>query len=91
MELLLNKKSIEALHYLQTEIFHVVDHDDENECENFQKLARALFDSALTSNFVLFILAFSLSESRQLLYESILTFFPESMKQPSMDLVNMIE
>ena len=83
-ELISQGNSMAALEFLQNELHASVNHADERESESFKRLARALFEPLAVGEF-------SIVESRQALYESILEFFPESMKQPKQDLVNLIE
>lgn len=58
MELLLQKKSFEALDYLQNDICGIINHNDEVESDNFKKLARALFDPLPISTNIYLIFRF---------------------------------
>lgn len=93
MELINRKEPFEALEYLQSSIYPLVNHEDEQESNDFKRLARCLFEPLAISNFVFFYLLidFSVVEARQQLYENILTFFPESLKQPDIDLINLLK
>jgi len=95
-ELCVNKKSsMEALAYLQGPIAELVDHDSINERNEFHMLASTIFNGKLGDETTFGHPGFSQSldatfNSRIQLYESLIAFFPESMKQPSGNLIELI-
>ncbi|KAI0239365.1 hypothetical protein L0F63_003758 [Massospora cicadina] len=81
--------SMEALNYLQTAVFELVDRTRPHELTDFHALASAIFTKrtpgptsppGVPPRF----------ESRVQLYEDLIKFFPEAMKQPGGHLIELI-
>ena len=74
---------IDALQFLQTDLSSVVDHSNQQEIEEFRSLTFNLFGGIESDNVQLF-------EARTEVYESLIGFFPEHMKQPKKNLVDLV-
>ncbi|CAG8465178.1 12907_t:CDS:10 [Acaulospora colombiana] len=81
-EMCLEGDSIKALKYLQNQLSQVVDHTSEAESEEFRGLTSNLFYN-IKDNVDLF-------EVRTELFEKLLEFFPEEMKQPKGNLIDLV-
>lgn len=82
--------SLAALHYLQTSLSEIIDHEDPEQTMEFQQLASFLFqdcegtgleqgESQVDSHF-----------RRSKLFEELCAFFPPHMTQPKSDLIDLI-
>ena len=69
-----------ALRFLQTEVSSVTDHSDKEQSAEFRALASALFASSIDTSF----------QARTALYETLIEYFPTSMKQPLGNLLDLI-
>ena len=74
--------SIHALKYLQVNIGRLINHEDEKESAEFRDLSTALFGSDTEST--------DFFKMRTELYESLLEYFPESMKQPKGNIIDCL-
>lgn len=83
-ELCKHEDSIVALRFLQVQLGSVVDHDDPIESAEFRGLTTRLFNKGIGSTTNTF-------QDRTELYEHLLQFFPEGMKQPKANLVDMVQ
>ncbi|XP_046661321.1 muskelin isoform X2 [Homalodisca vitripennis] len=79
-------ESLTALHYLQTALSEIIDHEDQEQTKEFQQLASLIFqdkkcnvDGDCNSH-----------EHRFKLYEQLAVFFPESMTQPTANLLDLL-
>ncbi|KAI9137613.1 Muskelin N-terminus-domain-containing protein [Paraphysoderma sedebokerense] len=93
---MISSNSIKALKYLQTHVIQVVNHADEEESAKFRALSSSLFvspenqesdstDSGMQSHQQIFF------KSRTELYEKLVDYFPENMKQPKGSLIDLIK
>lgn len=74
----------DALHFLQTSLSEVVDHSNEEESAKFRALSASLFanrDSTATELFA----------ARTAVYEELLVFFDDAVKQPHANLIDLIQ
>lgn len=91
-----------ALSYLQSHVAETVDHNDEAESRDFRELAGHLFawkansetlsprsipGAESSGNTLLIIDLFS---GRTELYESLLEYFPQSMREPKNNLIDLV-
>jgi hypothetical protein len=77
---------VEALHYLQNDIFQVVDHINLMESDQFRSLATLLFNTTLPTDIIQQKL-----HSRTHLFEGLLEFFPKNCKEPVANIADMIQ
>jgi len=75
--------AIDALKYLQVEVAQTVDHKDPKESLDFRNLTATLFEK---NNETLDVF-----KSRTELYEKLLEFLPEIMKQPKGNLIDLLQ
>ncbi|CAG8469113.1 3784_t:CDS:10 [Funneliformis caledonium] len=80
-EMCLEGDSIKALKYLQVQLAQVVDHTNEKESSEFYGLSTSLILGDETNDTF---------NERTKLYEKLLEFFPEEMKQPKGNLIDLI-
>ncbi|KAK7873640.1 hypothetical protein R5R35_009328 [Gryllus longicercus] len=89
------KNRMAALHYLQTSLSEIIDHDDPEQTKEFQLLTSVLFcdqdrePSARTDSSV-DEFDVDCHHRRSQLYDQLITFFPESMTQPKGNLIDLI-
>lgn len=82
---------LEALTYLRHQVAELVDHSCPRELAEFHALAASIFTKKIPEP----ALPFAVAESpffncRVQLYEDLIAFFPEAMKQPSGNLIELI-
>ncbi|KAI3652008.1 hypothetical protein MP228_003311 [Amoeboaphelidium protococcarum] len=82
-EMCASADSMQALRYLQSELSAVVDHSNSEQSVEFRNLASSLLNAPSTQA--------ELFKQRTALYEEILKYFPERMKQPKRNLTDLIE
>ncbi|CAG8499389.1 16163_t:CDS:10 [Acaulospora morrowiae] len=80
-EMCLEGDSIKALKYLQNQLSQVVDHTSETESEEFRGLTSNLFYNIKND--------IDLFDVRTELFEKLLEFFPDEMKQPKGNLIDL--
>jgi hypothetical protein len=85
-EMCMRGESMEALQFLKQELGTCVNHQDEVESLEFRNLTSYLFDKTTST-----ASAESIHAMRSALYEQLLEFFPESMKQPKSNLLDLIQ
>ncbi|XP_022109692.1 muskelin-like [Acanthaster planci] len=85
---------VQALRYLQTELYETVNHKDEQETKEFQLLASSLFRPRLEVPDHLLTVHTEESHphysTRTQLFDTLVNFFPDSMSQPKGNLVDLI-
>ncbi|XP_070558105.1 muskelin-like [Ptychodera flava] len=85
---------IEALTYLQKDLAATVDHGDPNETKEFQLLASTLFSKSCSLpdhlSTVVNTEGFEHYTTRTLLFDTLVSYFPEDMAQPKGNLVDLI-
>ena len=101
----LSKRGVksDALSYLQTKVSQVVNHEDPEESKVFRELVLFLFSwnpkegGSDTTNSVagnsqgkIICLILESFPARIALYESLLSYFPESMREPRSNLIDLI-
>lgn len=93
------KDSIEALEYLQKDVYEIIDHDDEIQTREFQLLTSILFDvrnscttgdSCGSVNQSLNNCDSQVHNRRVELYDELMEFFPESLTQPRANLTDLL-
>jgi hypothetical protein len=85
--------AIYALKYLQTHVSQVVLHTDEQESMVFRHLTSWLFNwdaNVKKENGIFDIVILDFYESRTELYESLLEFFPDNMREPKGNIVDLV-
>ena len=85
---LCGRNTMTALHFLQNDLAAVVDHADPEASAAFRALSAALFQSDNKSADVLD--SARLFELRTELFEALLDFFPDHMKQPKANLTDLV-
>ncbi|RHZ78628.1 hypothetical protein Glove_158g98 [Diversispora epigaea] len=85
-EMCLEGDTIKALLYLQIQLYQVVDHSNQSESEEFRSLTPNLFHKAEVSDEPL-----NLFNARTELFEKLLEYFPEEMKQPKGNLLDLVK
>ncbi|KAJ7370745.1 Muskelin 1, intracellular mediator containing kelch motif [Desmophyllum pertusum] len=87
----------EALKYLQNELSQTVAHDEPEESQEFRLIASSLFSQAVSSEERMVTDTESLSTplsdgftGRTQLFDTLVSFFPEHMTQPTGNLVDLI-
>ncbi|KAI8900611.1 Muskelin N-terminus-domain-containing protein [Globomyces pollinis-pini] len=79
-----------ALQYLQTSISQVVDHSDEVESKEFRELTLHLFSWNPRTNNDLMVEKKNAYPDRSKLYDVLLTYFPENMREPKANLIDLV-
>ncbi|KAJ2999772.1 Muskelin 1, intracellular mediator containing kelch motif [Globomyces sp. JEL0801] len=79
-----------ALQYLQTSISQVVDHSDEAESKEFRELTLHLFSWNPRTNNDLMVEKKNAYPDRSKLYDVLLTYFPENMREPKANLIDLV-
>ncbi|EDV28994.1 uncharacterized protein TRIADDRAFT_37030 [Trichoplax adhaerens] len=84
---LTTQDSVKALQYLQANLGDVIDHNSQDESEEFQHLASLLFDGISSKSAEPTKHYFN---DRLKLFNTIVSFFPEKMTPPKSDLTDLI-
>ncbi|XP_054277610.1 muskelin isoform X2 [Macrosteles quadrilineatus] len=79
-------ESLSALHYLQTSLSEIIDHQDPDQTKEFQQLASLIFQDKKCQS----LGESDLHQHRFKLYEQLAVFFPESMTQPTGNLMDLV-
>ncbi|KAJ8686742.1 hypothetical protein QAD02_022536 [Eretmocerus hayati] len=98
--------SVEALLYLQTKVSEMIDHENPEQTKEFQLLASRLFQDRNSCTSLMMqddsdtadIIALSATESLEMkmhmrrteLYDKLSEFFPESLTQPRVNLIDLL-
>jgi len=83
-EICFESDSIRALKYLQVQLAQVVEHSNKDESLEFRGLSASLFNKNKDETHDTF-------QERTELFEKLLEFFPEEMKQPKENLIDLIK
>ncbi|CAB4386012.1 hypothetical protein RhiirA5_492663 [Rhizophagus irregularis] len=83
-EICFESDSIKALKYLQIQLSQVVDHSNKDESLEFRGLSASLFNKNKDE-------AHDTFQERTELFEKLLEFFPDEMKQPKENLIDLIK
>ncbi|KAF7996641.1 hypothetical protein HCN44_002287 [Aphidius gifuensis] len=95
-EIAINGNSIEALEYLQNDVYEIIDHNDPIQTKEFQLLTSVLFKSSSsnsrtsTDDAAADVDVDQVHNKRVQLYDKISEFFPESMTQPRANLTDLL-
>ncbi|XP_039276619.1 muskelin [Nilaparvata lugens] len=90
---LASSDSLQALHYLQTSLSDIIDHEDPEQTKEFQKLASVIFqesDCCRGQSSAHEDMQTRCFQQRCQLFEELCAFFPANMTQPQADLLDLV-